>query len=128
MQETTRLAGGSSADMCRGPHGQQGGSSGGLCRHVQETAWPIDNVEVTLLHCDSYLSTCTSNRSVWMSFLMNWNSTHTSSGVGAYDTCMCPHVPNYMCHFITKRRKYSQKRRGKKYKVQSAKCKMLLAT
>ena len=44
----------SSAEMCRGPHCRQGGSSGGLCRHVEdlETELPIDvnNVEVTLLH------------------------------------------------------------------------------
>ena len=106
-----------------------------LSRHVhaQETAWPIDNVEVTLLHCDSYLSTCTSNRSVCMSFLMNWNSTHTSSGVGAYDTCMCPHVPNDMCHFITKKgilQKIGIKIHKKKVKGKNTKCKvqMLLAT
>ena len=105
-----------------------GGSSGGPCKHVhaQETAWPIDNVEVTLLHCDSYLSTCTSNRSVCMSFLMNWNSTHTSSKVGTYDTCMCPHVPNDMYHFITKKgilqKIFTKKVKGEKYKVQSAKC------
>ena len=110
----------------------QGGSSGGpgLCRHVhaQETAWTIDNVEMTLLHCDSYLSTCTSNRSVWMSFLMNWNTTHTSSGVSVYDTCMFPMI---MCHFvfITKKGIYKnrlklihKKIKGEKYKVQSAKC------
>ena len=50
---------GSSGGLCR--HVRAGGSSGGPCRqvHAQETAWPIDNVEVILLHC---LPTFTSNR------------------------------------------------------------------
>ena len=54
---------------------------------------------------------------------MNWNSTHTSSGVGAYDTCMCPHVPNHMYHFITKKRNFIKKF-TKKVKGKNTKCKV----
>ena len=79
------------------------------------------NVEVTLLHCDSYIPQhAPTGLDVYPDEL------DTSSKVGAYDTYydfvhMFP-IIIIMCHFITKKRNLQTKKvKGEKYKVQSAK-------
>ena len=121
-------------------HDQQGGSSGGFCSNVQgapqglcrqvqgapQGGLPDMYMHMANRQCGGDLNYFTvilisqHVPPVWMSFLMNWNSTHTSSGVGAYDTCS--YVSTYspmICVTSLPKKNFPKKVKGAKCKVQN---------